>query len=46
MRNWDIRAREGRDAGEIGVGGGRVNSWVVLLDEAVGTYVTKRYEVE
>lgn len=27
MRNCEIRAREGRDAGWIGVEGGRVNVW-------------------
>ena len=37
MRNCDIRARAGRDAGEIGVGSGRVKSRSLDLDEAVCT---------
>ena len=37
MRNWEILAREGRDEGQIGVGGGRMKSWTVDLDGAVGT---------
>ena len=37
MRNWDIRAREGRATGDIGSGGGRVKSWFVHIDEAAGT---------
>ncbi len=37
MRNWDIRARAGSDAGEIGVGGGRVKSCIAEWLEAEGT---------
>ena len=45
MRNWDIRAREGREFGCSGAGGGRVNICISgsFLE---GWYARKRYEVE
>ena len=37
MRNWEMRARAGSEDGAIGVGGGRVKSWIPEFEELVGT---------
>ena len=29
MRNWEMRARKGREEAEIGFSGGRVNVWIL-----------------